>query len=173
MDQAITHLGTKQLHKQHSVMIEGGMIPRARVMDQTMIDRYLMHGLIDLAQHQAGELLLRQAATARLWPTGVDLSDTRTTGGKRNFVPFGVFPYGRTLVRVKKRYGWFHAYLVGEVVVHDWDVSENEYRMQCLKEALDWIARRGGSHSGDLLGPLRKAVGKKKEGAAEATPNPP
>jgi hypothetical protein len=172
MEQAKTHLGTKQLHKQHSVMIEGGMVPRARVMDQTMIDKYLMQGRINLAQHQAGEYLLRQAATARLWPTGVNLSDTRTSGGRRNFVPFGVFPYGRTLVKIKKRYGWFHAYLVGEVVVHDWDVSGDTYKMQCLLEGLDWISQRGIWNS-DPLGPLKKAVGKKKAGPAEASPESP
>ena len=83
METAKTHLGNRQLHKRHSVMIEGGMIPRAKVMDQTLIDRYLMKGLIDLTQHQAGEYLLRQACLAKLWATGVDLSGTRVNGGRK------------------------------------------------------------------------------------------
>ena len=34
------------------------MYPRAKVMNQTMIDQYLMYGMLDLAQHRAGEYLL-------------------------------------------------------------------------------------------------------------------
>jgi len=61
MQKAITYLGNKELHRRHSVMIEGGKIPRARLMTQIMIDKYLMRGIIDLIQHQAGEYLYRQA----------------------------------------------------------------------------------------------------------------
>ena len=39
-----TDLGTNEIHKRHSVMI-GGKMPRAKVMDQTLIDRYLIDGL--------------------------------------------------------------------------------------------------------------------------------
>ena len=30
-----TDLGTNEIHKRHSVMIEGGKMPRAKVMDRT------------------------------------------------------------------------------------------------------------------------------------------
>ena len=32
-------LGSPEVHQRHAVMIEGGTVPRARVMDQTLIDR--------------------------------------------------------------------------------------------------------------------------------------
>ena len=38
-------LGSPEVHQRHAVMIEGGTVPRARVMDQTLIDRYLIDGL--------------------------------------------------------------------------------------------------------------------------------
>ena len=156
--QPTTHLGNKQLHKQHSVMIEGGAVPRAKVMDQTIIDRYLMQGKLTLAQHHAGEYLLGQAAKAGLWPTGVNLSGTRVEGATPNYVPFGAFPFGRTLVMVRRRFGDFHAYLTREVVCYDWDVSADDYRMGCLRESLDWIDERRMRRN--PLHRLRKAVKK-------------
>ena len=50
-----TELGTPEIHQRHSVMIEGGTVPRAKVMDGTVVDRYLMDGLINLQQHMACE----------------------------------------------------------------------------------------------------------------------
>ena len=163
MEQAKTHLGTPELHKRKSVMIEGGLVPRARVMNQHMIDQYLMDGKINFGQHMAGEYLLGQAARAGVWPTGVNLSETRVTGAIGNFVPFGAFPFGRTLVTVRKRYGDFHAYLVCEVVVHDWDVSKSTSRMGCLRESLDWISERRMGGGRDPVRLLRRAI--KKRGA--------
>lgn len=142
MTQPTTYLGNKQLHRKHSVMIEGGNVPRARVMDQHIIDRYLMEGLINLRQHRAAEYLLDQASRAGLWATGVDLSKTRVQVGRPNNVPFRIFPFGRTIAMVRKRFGDFHAYLVKEVVCYDWDVRKDEERMKCLREALDWISER-------------------------------
>ncbi len=141
MQKAITNLGNKYLHKRHSVMIEGGQIPRARVMSQIMIDRYLMRGLVNLVQHQAGEYLYRQAGHAGIWPTGVNWKDG-VSGGLHNYVPFGAFPYGRTLSLVERTLGWLHSHVVSGVVCQDWDVSEDELKMRCLLESLDLIADR-------------------------------
>ena len=60
-------LGSPEVHQRHAVMIEGGTVPRARVMDQTLIDRYLIDGLLTLQEHQAGEYLLSQAAKAGIF----------------------------------------------------------------------------------------------------------
>lgn len=155
-----THLGNKQLHKKHSVMIEGGNVPRARVMDQHIFDRYLMKGLIDMHQHRAAEHILQQAATAGMWPTGVDLSAVRVEGRQRNFVPFGAFPLGRTLVAIRKRFGDFHVYVVREVVCYDWDVSHDENLMKVLREGLDWTANRVVGYVPSVAR-LRKAVKKR------------
>ena len=44
-DKSHTDLGTAEIYKRHSVMVEGGRVPRAKVMDQTLIDRYLVDGI--------------------------------------------------------------------------------------------------------------------------------
>ena len=36
-DKSHTDLGTKEIYKRHAVMVEGGNMPRAKVMDQTLI----------------------------------------------------------------------------------------------------------------------------------------
>ena len=70
---AHTSLGSPELHKQHSIMVEGGTYPRSRVMDQTVFDRYLMEGSIDLSQHRSAEFKLNMAARANMWATGAKL----------------------------------------------------------------------------------------------------
>jgi len=154
MEKAKTHLGNKLLHKRHSVMVEGGNVPRAKVMDQMIFDRYLMTGQINLHQHRAAEYLLGQAAKAGIWAKGTNLQGT---GGdkKKDHVPFGMFPLGRTLAIVRKRYGYFHVYLVQEVVCFGWDVSQDEGKMNILREALDWIADRRMSNGMYLVDKIK------------------
>ena len=147
MEQAKTNLGNKMLHKNKSVMIEGGMIPRAKVMNQLMIDQYLMHGTLTLNQHRAAEFLLGEAVKMGAWPTGANLSGTGSRDGKHDYALTRGFGLGNTLDGVEARYGWFHRYLVLEVVIHEWDVSMHEMRMKVLGEALDHICdhRMGGT----------------------------
>ena len=68
-DRLHTDLGTPEVHKRHAVMVEGGTMPRAKVMDQNLIDRYLMDGLLTLGEHQAGEYVLSQAMKAGILPS--------------------------------------------------------------------------------------------------------
>ena len=163
MESAKTHLGNSQLHRNKSVMIEGGMVPRAKVMNQHMIDQYLMYGMLDLAQHKAGEYLLAQARAAGSWPPANNMSGTRVSGSKKDFTPSSSFGFIRTVRSVEKKLGWFHSWLVVEVVIRDWDVSKNPMRMRCLLEALDWIVVR---RMGPVNDPLKrlKNLAKKKQG---------
>ena len=134
-----TELGTPEVHKRHSVMIEGGPVARAKVMDQCVVDRYLMDGLITLAQHQAAELILSKAAKAGMFAKAPD-PDKPRGGGKKGHVPAGIFSLARTLKTVTRRYGEYHTYLVQEVVCHNWDVSDSPKKMVALKESLQAIS---------------------------------
>ncbi len=149
-----THLGNDELRNHHSVMVEigKGSVARARVLDQHMIDRYLMRGLLTLAQHRAGDFLLQQASRAGLWPTGVNWSGSGG-GTRNNYVPFGVFPFCNTLKLVEDRYGQHHAFVVKRVVVYDWDVAKREALLKCLREALNVIS---DCKLGRVRNPLRK-----------------
>ena len=155
-----TELGTPEMHKQHSVMIEGGTLPRAKVMDQALVDRYLMEGLLTLEEHQAAEYLMNQASQAGLYTKPLNFE---SDGGARISDPFandGLERFGKTLRLLTDKFGEYHKYLVQEVVLHNWDVSGHDRRMKMLKEGLAWISHRrmsGGKN------PLRH-ITKKKSG---------
>lgn len=155
-DKSHTDLGTKEIYKRHSVMVEGGNMPRAKVMDQTLIDRYLIDGLITLSQHQAGEYVMSQALQAGLYTKPLSSEPSSGERAKDSVATESLMRYGRTLDLVSKRFGPYHKYLVEEVVLHDWDVSDDAKKMGVLKEGLDWISERrlaGGRN------PLRRLKG--------------
>lgn len=136
-----SELGTKEIHKRHSVMVEGGSVQRARVMDQTPFDRFLMDGEITLAQHQACEYILNQALMAGLFVTGINLN---RAGGRRHgssTPPDMVERYGRTIKIISDRLGALGEYIVQETVLHGADFSKNANHMAILKEGLDLIVQ--------------------------------
>ena len=163
-----THLGNKQLHRKHRVEVEPGPVPRARVKDQHLIDSYLLDKVISARQHQAGEYFLAQAGRAGVWAKGINWNSSGGGRGTPNYVPFGAFPYGRTLAVVKKRFGRFHSYVLNEVVVHGWDVSHDEYLLTCFKEALNWVADRRMGYRFDPVSGL-KALAAKRAASREPT----
>jgi hypothetical protein len=100
-----TDLGTKEIHKRHAVMVEGGTMPRAKVMDQTLIDRYLMNGLLTLGEHQAGEYLLNQAMKAGIFTKPLRYEAGSGEANPDSMASDALMRYGRTLNLVGKRYG--------------------------------------------------------------------
>jgi hypothetical protein len=139
---AITSLGTAQLHKRHSVMIEGGQVPRARVMDQTVMDRYLMQGALTITQHQAGEHLLEQAMWAGMWARGMrwDGAGSHSAGC---VVPLGVGPFGDALASIRKTFSPDHAWLVRKLVIDNCDIAEDLSHMDKVRTALDFLSGYG------------------------------
>jgi hypothetical protein len=142
-DQAISSLGNVQLHKRHSVMIEGGKIPRAKVMDQRIFDRYLMHGIFSAVQHAAAEQLLEQAGWAGLWARGVKW-DGAGGGGQGCVVPFGVAPFGNSIALIRAEFSDRHAWLIVKMVVNDCDVAADESDATRVQRALDYLADSRG-----------------------------
>jgi hypothetical protein len=141
-DKLHTDLGTKEIYKRHSVMVEGGTIPRAKVMDQTLIDRYLMDGLLTLQEHQAGEYLMSQAMKAGIFTRPLRYEAGAGESNPDAMASEALMRYGKTLSLVGKRYGDFAKYLVEEVVIHGWDVSPHKERLVTLKKGLGWISER-------------------------------
>lgn len=161
MSNPTTHLGNKELHRRHVVDVEPGPVPRARVKDQELIDSYLLRRSINTRQHAAGEYFLAQAGRAGCWAKGINWNSSGGGRGKPNYVPFGAFPYGKTLAVVKKRHGEFHAYVLNEVIVHGWDVEKDDFLLTCLREALDWVAARRMGHRYDPIIGLKALAAKK------------
>ena len=137
-----TDLGTKEMHQRHAVMVEGGAMPRAKVMDQTVIDRYLMDGLLTLQEHQAGEYLLEQGMKAGIYTKPLNYAAGSGEANPDSVATESLMRYGRTLGLVRKRYGEYAKYVTEEVVIHGWDVSKDKDRLVTLKKSLGWIAER-------------------------------
>ena len=155
-DKSHTDLGTKEIYQRHSVMVEGGNMPRAKVMDQCLVDRYLMDGLLSLSQHQAAEYVMSQAAQAGMFTKALNFEPSSGERAKDSMANETLMRYGRTLDLVAKRYGEYHRYLIEEVVLHNWDVSGDPKKMSALKQGLDWLSERrlaGGRN------PLRRLRG--------------
>lgn len=142
-DKLHTDLGTSEIYKRHSVMVEGGKVPRAKVLDQTLIDRYLMDGLLTLQEHQAGEYIMNQAVVAGIYTK--PLRFEASTGGKRKEDPMAsdhLMRFSRTMKLIGNRYGYYAKYLVEEVVLHGWDISSDPEKLKVLKKGLSWVAER-------------------------------
>ena len=90
-------LGSPEVHKRHAVMVEGGTVPRAKVMDQNLIDRYLMDGLLTLQEHQAGEYLLGQAMKAGVYTKPLNYEAGSGEANPDSMASEALMKYGRTL----------------------------------------------------------------------------
>ena len=142
-DKSHTDLGTKEIYKRHSVMIEGGKMPRAKVMDQLVVDRMLMNGLLTLQEHQAAEYILSQAASAGVYAKPLNYEPKSSGGMSKNGLESDqLMRYSRTIGLITKRFGDYAKYLAEEVVLHNWDVSDSPDKLKVLKKGLSWVADR-------------------------------
>lgn len=142
-DKSHTDLGTKEIYKRHSVMIEGGKMPRAKVMDQLVVDRMLMNGLLTLQEHQAAEYILSQAASAGVYAKPLNYEPKSSGGMSKNGLESDqLMRYSRTIGLITRRFGDYAKYLVEEVVLHNWDVSDSPDKLKVLKKGLSWVADR-------------------------------
>ena len=134
-------LGNKEIYSKHLVAIEGGERPTARVLDQHTFDRYLIDGEITLAQHQACEYLLQQAVNAGVFVRGSGFGGTGggSTSHKSKTPSDRSINLGRTIKLVKNKYGEYGAWLIQEVVLHDYDASKDETTFNKFKKCLDLI----------------------------------
>lgn len=138
-----TDLGSSEIYKRHRVMVEGGNAPRSKVMDQMVVDGYLVDGIITLAQHQAAEYILAQATQAGVFNRPVNLLGARGGEPVRDAtITDSLMRFGRTMAIIRKRFGVYASYLVEEVVCHNWDVSRDGEKMRMLRDGLDLIVER-------------------------------
>jgi hypothetical protein len=120
-------------------MVEGGNAPRAKVMDQLVIDKYLIDGLVTLAEHQAGEYILNQAVKAGVYTRPLNYSEPSSAGGKKGDISDYLLRYGNTMSLITKRFGQYASYLTEEVVCHNWDICGDAGKLKVLKDSLGLI----------------------------------
>ena len=138
-EQAITNLGTPELHHRHSVMIEGGKYPRSRVMDQCIFDRYLMDGVINLTHHRAAEVLLSMAAKAGMWAKGAALDGIFVDAPKKSKVFYGVVPFGNVMRRIRQEKGEAHHLIAQAVILRNKDVRKLPKGIDVFTDAMDFV----------------------------------
>lgn len=138
MDKAITNLGSPELHKRQSVMVEGGKYPRARVMDQHIFDRYLMEGIITLTHHRAAEVLLGMAAKAGIWARGVNL-DGVYSGHSKSKIPFGMVPFGNALKRIREECGEDHHEITKAVILRNRDIKPLPKGIEVFSDSMEFV----------------------------------
>jgi hypothetical protein len=137
-----TDLGTNEIHKRHKVMIEGGKIPKAKVMDQLVIDRYLIDGLLTLVQHRAAEYIFHQAIRAGMYTQPLNYGDRARGATDEGERAEAVVRYGKTMKIITQKLGEYVGHIVEEVVLHNWDVAGDANRMEALRNGLELIVER-------------------------------
>jgi hypothetical protein len=142
MEKAHTHLGTVELHKRHSVMVEGGCVPRSRVMDQLIFDRYLMEGCINLGQHRAAEFLLSLSAKAGMWAKGARLDGAYTDTPGKSKIFFGMIPLGDVLSKIRTDCSDAHYNLTKVVIFNNYDVRKREGGLEVFIKSMDYVNDR-------------------------------
>lgn len=139
MTKSISDLGTRQIHDKHSVMIEGGVIPRAKVMDQLIIDRLLMNGRINLSQHMAAELFLSQAERACINVRAQKYDSIPVGNSRKDSYSNGYGAFSKTVSLVKNGLGIEYARVLYDCLILN-QLSENKFRL--LTDSLDLIFNR-------------------------------
>ena len=131
-----TDLGTKEIHQRKSVMIEGGPVPRAQVMDQNVIDKYLMKGWLTLIQHQAGEFYLNAATHAGIFVKAQNYA--KVPGGSGDHINYS-HAYS-SLVKMVKRFAGDGAVIaLHDAICGEQDVREIDGKWNELLKGLDAI----------------------------------
>jgi len=136
MTKSISDLGTKEIHARHSVMIEGGTIPRARVMDQLIVDKLLMDGRINLGQHMAAELFLSQAERACIHIRAQKYDSIPAGNGKKDNYGNGYGAFSKTVTLVKKTLGVEYARVLYDCLISN-KFSDDNFVL--LTDSLDLI----------------------------------
>ncbi len=139
MTKSISDLGTREIHDRHSVMIEGGTIPRAKVMDQLIVDKLLMDGRISLSQHMAAELFLSQAERACIHIRAQKYDSIPAGNGKKDNYSNGYGAFSKTVSLVKNALGIEYARVLYDCLISN-EFSENKFSL--LTDSLDLLVNR-------------------------------
>lgn len=114
-------------------------MPRAIVMDQLVIDKYLMEGVITLAQYRSAEFLINMAARAGMWAKGIDTSDTYSDVPKKTKDMFRMMPLGDALSKIKRDCGSARYQAAKVVIFNDYDIRKRD-GLRFFTEAMDYVA---------------------------------
>ena len=134
-------VGTRELHDRHRIKIEDGdTFARARVTDQTFVDRLLLRKIIEIDQHQAAERLVQQALTAGMFVRTPNWASIPGQHRKETYTN-GLLRYSRTLRFVQQNLGYEAASILVRIVVEDRG-TEDEEELQVVISCLELLSGR-------------------------------
>ena len=136
----VNEVGTKELHARHRLKIEDGEIfARARVTDQTFVDKLLLKKVIEIHHHSAAERLVEQAVTAGMFVRTPNWSSIPGNSRKDAYTN-GLLRYSRTLKYVEKTLGRDAVEILERVVVMDSGTQDQE-ELKTVIACLDLLSR--------------------------------
>lgn len=101
------------------IIIDGGLVPVARVKNQNLLDTLLDLELIEVREHLAGEYVAEQCVKAGIHIKAVNFDGMPLGGGNHKNHYNGMMPLRRTMRLVKKKHGSAGAEVLINAVASD------------------------------------------------------
>ena len=122
---------------ERKIILDGGLIPTARVSNQTLIDTLLDDELISIVQHMAGEYVLAQCVKAGVYVKGMAYDGMPLGSGRHDAHHNGLLPLRKTLRLVRKKCGNSGADVLLNAVVAEVLAANN---LRLLKKSLGVVS---------------------------------
>ena len=119
------------------IILDGGLIPTARVKNQTLIDTLLDDELISIVQHMAGEYVLAQCVKAGVYVKGMAYDGMPLGSGRHDTHYNGMLPLRKTLKLVRQKCGNSGADVLINAVVAEVLAARN---LRLLKKSLGVVS---------------------------------
>lgn len=120
-----------------AIVVDGGIVPTARVMDQCVIDVLLLGDLITIRQHQAAEYFMDICAKSQMYVHSYSYDSIRASTGTVRKDKVYYFPYSRLIKSINKKLSIDHTKVLHDVVIED---IYPERTIGKLEEGLDFIS---------------------------------
>jgi|TARA_R110002020_G_scaffold92417_1_gene223802 hypothetical protein len=118
------------------VVEQDGIMPKAKAMDQCVVDVLLLNELISIRQHQAAEYFMDICAKSQMYVRSQGYDSLPSSGAiKKDKVYY--FPYSRLIKSINKKLSLDHAKVLHDVVIQDIYPESN---MAKLEECLNFIS---------------------------------
>lgn len=127
------------------IKIDCGLVPVARVKNQTLLDTLLDLELINLREHVAGEYVAEQCLKAGIHVKAVNFDGMPLGGGNHSNNYNGLMPLRATLKLVNKKYGVKAGDVLVGAVASDMLEASN---LRLLRDMLVLISEKRLSASG-------------------------
>ena len=122
---------------ERKIILDGGLIPTARVRNQPLIDPLLDDELISIVQHMAGEYVLAQCVKAGVYVKGMAYDGMPLGSGRHDAHHNGLLPLRKTLRLVRKKCGNSGADVLLNAIVAEVLAANN---LRLLKKSLGVVS---------------------------------